>query len=110
MAGEALLLTSPPISSQDVLIPQDMVQLCNLALLLPHVETYHSDAVTPLFPSAGITLMVEGGLKGWSRGPETPCKAHMGDVLTQELCQGTLNHLLIQSNPSPALCLISGLP
>lgn len=110
MAGETLLLMSLPFISQDILIPQGKAQLCSLALPLPHVETCHSDAASPLPPSAGITLMVEGGLKGWSKHPEIPCKAHMGDVLSQELCQETLNHLLAQSNPSPALCLTLGVP
>lgn len=110
MAGETLLLTCLPINSQDVLIPQGKAQLCSLALLLPHVETYHSDAASPLLPSAGITLMVEGGLEGWSQDPETPRKAHMGDVSSQELCQETLNPLPVQSNPSPAPFLILGVP
>lgn len=74
------------------------------------METYHSDAVSPLLPSAGLLLMEEGGLEGQSQGPETPHKALRGDVLSQELCQETLNPLLFQENPSPALCLILGVP
>lgn len=110
MAGETLLLKSLPISSQDVLSPQGLAQLSSLALLLPHVETYHSDVVSPLLPSAGITLMVEGVHKGRSQGTETPCKEQMGNVLSQERCRETLNHLLVQSNPSPAPLQILGVP
>lgn len=64
MAGETLRLTFLPINNQAVLIPQGKAQLCSLGRLLLHVEIYHSGAVSPLLPSAGITLMVEGGLKG----------------------------------------------
>lgn len=71
-AGGTLLLTPHPISNLDGLIPQDKAQHCNLALLLPPVETQRSDPVSSLLPTAGRTSMVEGGLKGWSQDPEAP--------------------------------------
>lgn len=108
--GEKVSTVHMAGASQDVLILQGKARLCNLALLLPHVETYRSGAVSPLRPSTGITLMAEGGLRGRSQDPEALCKAHMGDVLSQELCQETLNHTLVLSNPSPAPFQILGVP
>ncbi|TNN58505.1 hypothetical protein EYF80_031308 [Liparis tanakae] len=48
--------------------------------------------------------MVEGGLKGRSQDPETPCKAPTRDVASQELCQETLNHLLVRGRSHHGRC------
>lgn len=97
--------TTSPLGS----IPLVVARLCNLERLLLLVETNHSDVATHPFPSAdaAVTLGARQGL-GW--GPETCRLAHMNNVFSQELCQGTSSHSLIQSKPSPALLLIIEAP
>lgn len=102
MVGETLRLTILPVINLGDLIPQGIAPLCNLALLLPHEEICHSDAVSPLLPSAGIISTVGGGLRGRTQDPEAPCKAHKPDALSPEHCQETSNRSLVQSNPNPA--------
>ena len=92
------------------MIPQGKHQLCNPAPRLPHAEHYNSDTVNPVPLLAGKALMGEGGLKGRQQDPEAPCKAHVDNVLSQELCQETSNHLLVQSKPNPTPFLILEAP